>query len=45
MLVGQEVAMYNDNSEKETYMEQIEVPESGEISITIQPNGGFVLTE
>ncbi|WP_340105935.1 glycoside hydrolase family 97 protein [Rhodohalobacter sp. 8-1] len=43
MVAGQEVAMYNDDSDKETYMEQVEVPEDGEISITIQPNGGFVI--
>jgi hypothetical protein len=44
MLVGKEVAMYNDDSDKVTYMEQVEISEGGELSITIQPNGGFVLT-
>jgi hypothetical protein len=45
MLAGQGVVMYNDDSDKRTYIEQVEVPENGEISVTIQPNGGFVLTD
>ena len=45
MLAGQEVKMYNDNSDKETYMEAVKVPGDGKVSITIQPNGGFVLSE
>lgn len=45
MLAGQEVKMYNDSSEKETYIKQLGISETGEISLTIQPNGGFVLTE
>lgn len=45
MVAGQEVAMYNDDSDKETYMKQVEVSEDGELSITMQPNGGFVLTD
>ena len=45
MLAGEEVAMYNDDSDNLTYMEQVEVSEDGEFSITIQPNGGFVLTD
>jgi len=45
MLTGQQVMMYNDNSDKETYMEQIEVSDDAELSITIQPKGGFVLTD
>lgn len=43
MVTGQKVAMYNDDSDKVTYMEQAEVSENGEISITIQPSGGFVI--
>jgi hypothetical protein len=45
MLAGQEVAMYNDDSEKETDMEQVEITESGEISLTIQTNGGVGINE
>ncbi|HLR26910.1 MAG TPA: glycoside hydrolase family 97 catalytic domain-containing protein [Fodinibius sp.] len=45
MLAGQEVKMYNDNSDKGTYTEPVKVSDDGEISITIQSNGGFVLTE
>jgi hypothetical protein len=44
MLAGQIVTMYNDKADKETYSTQIKVSKKGELSITIQPNGGFVLT-
>ncbi len=45
MLAGQNVAIYNDNKKKETYLNKIKVNDNGEVSITIQPNGGFVLTK
>jgi hypothetical protein len=45
MLAGQKVAMYNDNRNKETYMDYVKVSDNGDVSITIQPNGGFVLTK
>jgi hypothetical protein len=44
MFVGKTVTVYNDNKSKETYMDNIKVSENGEVSVTIQPNGGFVLT-
>jgi hypothetical protein len=45
MLVGQSVTIYNDKADKETYTTSVKVSEKGELSITIQPNGGFVLTK
>lgn len=43
MLAGQKVAMYNDDKNRETYQGEVNISKKGEISITIQPNGGFVL--
>jgi hypothetical protein len=45
MLAGKNVSMYNDNKNGITYFENINVPVNSEIKITIQPNGGFVLTK
>lgn len=45
MLSGKEVTMYNDNKNKETFLKKVTVAGNGQISITIQPNGGFVLTQ
>jgi hypothetical protein len=44
MLAGQSITMYNDKDTKETYTTSVKVSKKGELSITIQPNGGFVLT-
>jgi hypothetical protein len=44
MLAGKTITMYNDKAGKETYTESVKVSKKGELSITIQPNGGFVLT-
>lgn len=44
MLAGQTITMYNDKADKETYTTTVKVSKKGELSITIQPNGGFVLT-
>ena len=44
MLAGITVTMYNDDKNKETYMKEVKVSKNGEISVTIQSNGGFVLT-
>ncbi len=44
MLAGQKVALYHDNKNKEIGLDQVSVSGSGDISITIQPNGGFVIT-
>lgn len=44
MLAGQSVTMYNDKADKETYTSNLKVSKNGQLSITIQPNGGFVIT-
>ncbi len=44
MLAGQNITVYNDKDTKETYTTSVKVSKKGELSITIQPNGGFVLT-
>jgi hypothetical protein len=43
MLAGKDVVMYNDNKARQTFMNTLRVPDNGVVSITIQPNGGFVL--
>ncbi len=45
MLAGKTATIYNDNRNNETYMKTITVSEDGDISLTIQPNGGFVITK
>ncbi|MFC2136586.1 glycoside hydrolase family 97 catalytic domain-containing protein [Bacteroidota bacterium] len=45
IFAGQSITMYNDNKNKETYIKKIKVSDKGEVSITIQNNGGFVLTK
>jgi hypothetical protein len=45
MFDGKEVVMYNDNKSRKTFMDTVKIPDSGEVTITIQPNGGFVLTK
>ena len=44
MLAGSKISVYNDDKNKETFMDEDSVSKNGEFSITIQPNGGFVLT-
>ncbi len=44
MLAGQSITMYNDKADKETYTSNLKVSKNGQLSITIQPNGGFVIT-
>ncbi|MBN1118187.1 MAG: glycoside hydrolase family 97 catalytic domain-containing protein [Bacteroidales bacterium] len=45
MFAGKTVTIYNDNQKKEIYKESVTVSDNGEISITIQSNGGFVITD
>lgn len=44
MFAGEEVVMYNDDKTRKTYRQTVKIPKNGEVPITIQPNGGFVLT-
>lgn len=43
MLAGKNIAMYNDKKDGTPYLEKIKIPDNGQFSITMQPNGGFVL--
>lgn len=43
MLAGKRVKLYNDNKNKETYLEEVVVRKDGVYKITIQPNGGFIM--
>lgn len=43
MLAGKNIAMYNDKKDGTPYLENVKIPDNGQFSITVQPNGGFVL--
>ena len=45
MLEGGKAIIYNDDKNKNTFIDEVKVSKSGEVSITIQPNGGFVITK
>ena len=44
MSAGKNSIIYNDKADRKTYTTTVKVPKNGEFSVTIQPNGGFVLT-
>lgn len=44
MLAGKTLRMYSDDKNKETYTDEIKVSKKGKVLVTIQPNGGFVIT-
>lgn len=43
MFSGKKVHLYNDDSNKMTYIKEIEINRNGDVEIEIQPSGGFVL--
>jgi hypothetical protein len=43
MLAGQKVSVYNDKKDGTPYLETITVSGNGRLSVSIQPNGGFVI--
>ncbi len=43
MLIGQDVSVYNDKEDKKLMLSVDKIDNKGEISISIQPNSGFVL--
>lgn len=45
MFAGKTVTIYNDNKDRETYMEKIKVSRNGTLQLTIQSKGGFVLAQ
>jgi len=44
MLAGQKVTKYSDNKKREPLMEPIQMKANGEVQLTIQPDGGIILT-
>jgi hypothetical protein len=44
MLAGQNVSMFTDMNDGTPNLETVQVAGNGQFSVTIQPNGGFVLT-
>ncbi len=45
MLAGKEVQKYYDDRNLKPFMEKIKVSKNGEVQITIQPNGGLILSD
>ena len=43
MLAGKKATFYNDDKKKNTYLKEININKKGEVEITIQSNGGFVI--
>lgn len=43
MLVGKRVKLYNDDSNMETFVKELNIGNNGEFEVEIQPAGGFVL--
>jgi hypothetical protein len=43
MLAGRKARLYNDDANKVTYTQEMEVKKNGEVEIEIQASGGFVL--
>ena len=44
MFQGKKVLLYNDDKAKQPTLQTVDVGKNGEFTVTIQPNGGFVLT-
>ncbi|MGY6520083.1 MAG: glycoside hydrolase family 97 catalytic domain-containing protein [Mongoliitalea sp.] len=44
MLEGKDLLLYNDDSKKQSTVQSVKIGANGEYTVTIQPNGGFVLT-
>ncbi|WP_031425947.1 glycoside hydrolase family 97 protein [Flavimarina sp. Hel_I_48] len=44
MLAGKKISIYSDNKKMETRMEKGKISQKGKISVIIQPNGGFIIT-
>jgi hypothetical protein len=45
MLAGAEVSLYNDDKNRNTVLQTATVKANGEMTVTMQPGGGFVLTK
>ena len=44
MFAGQKVHLYNDDKKRNTYTKKVSVNKKGNLDITIQTDGGFILT-
>lgn len=42
---GQTVVIYNDRKDGSSYSESVKVAKNGRYTVTIQPNGGFIMTK
>lgn len=45
MLAKQSVSMYNDKKDGTPFQEMVKVSNNGQFTVTLQPNGGFVLVK
>jgi alpha-L-fucosidase 2 len=45
MFAGKKAALYTDDNNKETYFKEISVAKDGDLEITVQSGGGFVLKQ
>jgi len=45
MLKGKQVSLYNDDKNKKPTLNPIRIDNGGELTLSIQPNGGFVITD
>ncbi len=45
MLVGKDVKLYSDNKKSEPQFSETKIKNSGSVNLTIQPNGGVIVTE
>ncbi|MBS2100934.1 glycoside hydrolase family 97 protein [Carboxylicivirga linearis] len=45
MLAGKDVKLYSDNKKSEPQFSKIKIRNSGSMNLTIQPNGGVIVTE
>ena len=45
MLAGSTATIYNDDKNNNSFIDEVKISKKGEISITIQPNGGCIITK
>ena len=45
MYAGKKVKLYNDDNNKRANLKEFDIKKNGIVEITIQPNGGFVMTD
>jgi len=45
MLDGKKVSIYNDDKKRQPSMKSVNIKKGGEVTVSIQPRGGFVITD